>query len=179
MKKRGFYLIACLLMCLIMCACSARGKENLKIYIVDRTLIDDNMTSSEIVSLAYDRGRLAFDGNDIEGYQWSGHVVRLKDEAVPSLGSNSKEDGGSTIFKSKDTDIFILVINKTFIYYGGFEMGTTNPQTPLQPNIKDAGRYTFSINFDSKYAEFSDPRNSEYLYRFLSENEILVTKAQD
>lgn len=167
MSKRFLTLISLAL--LILCSCkSTFSPDQLKIYVLPRDALSDSMTDSEKVDVAENEGRLAFDGNDIEGYNWQTHTVTLYDTSVSSLGVVTAESGGSSIFKTDDTYAFVLVIDNKLIYVGGFTQGSKNASTPLQPQITDADGTSFKLTFDSKYAEYADNRNNKTLYNFLN-----------
>ena len=165
--------IILIILSLISCSCTSIKSSDLMFYVIVREAIHSDMSDSEIVDTVKSEGRLAFDGDDIEGYNWQNHVVKLHDESVPSLGYVTAESGGSTIFKTDDTYAFVLIIKNTLIYVGGFKQGSKNPNIPLQPSIRDIDNNTFSITFDSKYVEYADNRSDSKLYDFLSKQGLL------
>lgn len=167
MSKR--FLLLILLFTLVLCGCKVNyAPDQLKIYVLPRDSLSDSMTDSEKVAVAENEGRLAFDGNDIEGYNWQTHTVTLYDTSVSSLGVVTSESGGSSIFKTDDTYAFVLVIKNKLIYVGGFIQGSKNASTPLQPQISDVDGNSFSLTFDSKYAGYADNRSNKTLYSFLN-----------
>lgn len=153
---------------LTICGCSQDKKSDLAFYVIKRNNITASLSDREVVKVAKKSGRLAFDGEDIEGYNWQTHTVKLYESAVPSLGSVSAESGGSKIFKADDTYAFVLIIKNELIYLGGFKAGSKNPDIPLQPSIRDGEEYTFSIVFDAKYSTGPDNRSNNKLYDFLN-----------
>ena len=159
-------------------SCSKTEKSDLKFYVISRDMLSDSMSDSETVAAAVSDGRLAFDGDDIEGYNWQTHTVMLKEESVPSLGIISAESGGSAVFKTDDTYAFVLALNSELIYVGGFSNGIKNPAVPLQPSIEDNGRYSFKITYNAKYATSADPRSNVKLYNFLNGNGMLSSKSE-
>lgn len=161
-------LLPIFLILVLLSGCSGEASpEQLGFYVISRSSLSDSMADSEIVSLAKESGRLVFDGSDIEGYNWQTHTVTLYETSVPSRGVVTNESGGSAIFKTDDTQAFILTVNDTLIYVGGFTAGSKTPDIPLQPSISDNGNYSFKILFDAKYSTGSDNRNNKALYNFL------------
>lgn len=159
-------------------SCASLGAQDLKFYVISGKLLNESMSDSEIIKTAKSEGRLAFDGNDIVGYNWQTHTVMLREEAVTSVGTVTEQSGGSAIFKTDDTHAFVLVLGNTLIYTGGFKSGTKNPNVPLEPHIEDKTRYSFSIEFDSKYATGKDNRSNAKLYSFLESSGMLSSKTE-
>ncbi len=159
-----------------LCSCSAPQRQDLKIYVVSRAAVSGTMSDKEIVSAAKSAGRLAFDGDDIEGYNWQSHTVFIKEQSSPSVGIVTDESGGSAIFKTDDTYCFVMTLKNELVYFGGFSQGLKNTEIPLQPYITDAGRYSFTIEFDAKYAENGDCRGNKKLYGFLNKLGMLSSK---
>lgn len=177
MIKKSVVLVVLTAVLIMICSCHKTQKNDLMFYVINRESIQSNMSNSEIVSTVKAKGRLAFNGNDIEAYNWQNHVVKLYEEAVPSLGNVTNESGGSSIFKTDDTYAFVLIIKDTLIYVGGFKQGIKNPNPPLQPSIHDNERYSFCIEFDKKYSEHEDNRSNSTLYSFLNKHGLLSTKS--
>lgn len=174
--KKFTALLLTAIMLLTLCSCRALGAEDLKFYVISSEVISESMSDSEIIKAAEKDGRLAFDGNDITGYNWQTHTVMLREEAVTSVANVTEQSGGSAIFKTDDTHAFVLVLGNTLIYVGGFESGSKNPNVPLEPHIEDKTRYSFSISFNSKYATSKDPRSNAKLYSFLEASGMLSSK---
>ena len=175
MIKR-FLLILILLPTLLLSGCSKPKLTDLKFYVVNRQFLTQDLSDNQIISTAQKNGRLAFEGDNISGYNWETHTVTLKDCALTSYGAVTKESGGSAIFKVDDTFAFVIAINNKLIYYGGFIQGSKNPDVPLQPFIKDNDLKSFKIDFDNKYATQNDVRGSSQLYTFLNEMGLLSSK---
>ncbi len=156
-----------ILILLVSCSKTA-SPEDMQFYVLNRNLLTSDITDSETVKLAKNSGRLVFDGNDIEGYNWQTHTVNLYESSVTSVGVVTAESGGSAIFKTSDKYAFVLIIGDDLVYTGGFTSGTSTPDVPLQPSISDNGQYSFKILFDAKYASYSDNRDNIKLYNFLN-----------
>ncbi len=166
MKKIVFLLIGILTFSL--CGCSKMSESSLEIYVIEQTKLNSSLSDGETVKLVKQSGRLAFTGDDINGYNWETHTISIKKEAVPSHSTVTAESGGSAIFKVDDSYAYVIVLNKSLIYIGGFLHGSKNPSIPLQPCITDVDEYSFKITFDSKYATGADPRDNKSFYKFLS-----------
>ena len=176
MMKRLIIVSVIVSLLITLCSCAEATASDLKFYVLNRELLSDSMNSSEIIKTAKKEGRLAFDGEDIISYNWQNHTVNLTKDAVGSVSATTLQSGGSSIFKVDDSFAFVLIIGNKLIYTGGFTSGIKNPQIPLQPSIKDESRYSFSINFDSKYSEKKDNRQNKNLYNFLENQGLLTTK---
>ncbi len=174
---KRFSIIVFLTLIIFTCACSKQSKSDLKLYVIPRNDLSDSMSDKEKVKAITSLGRLAFDGNDIEGYNWASHTITLYESSVTSYGNITKESGGSSIFKTDDSYAFALIIKDKLIYIGGFEHGSKNPDIPLQPSIRDNDKYSFKIVFDAKYSKNSDNRSNNTLYNFLNSNGMLISKA--
>lgn len=175
MKKLIFLLIPIIVITIT--GCSKNKKNDLKFYIIERDRLSTSYSDNEIIKAVKNEGRLAYTGDDIEGYNWQTHTVTLKQDSISSLGAYNEEKGGSAIFKTDDTYVFVLLLKDKLIYYGGFEYGTKNPTPPIQPYIQDLNEQTFKILFDSKYAEGQkDNRSHKSLYAFLQDNALLSSK---
>lgn len=174
-KKFCYTLIAILLLSLI-CGCTSNTPDSLKFYVLSREYINEGMSDNKIVSTAKEHGRFVFDGSDISGYNWQSHTITLNEDSVPTIGTVTAEKGGSALFKVDDSYAFVLVLKNELVYVGGFNNGTKSPDIPLQPYIKDETRYSFSIQFDSKYSSTSDNRANTKLYNFLEYQGLLTTK---
>ena len=148
-------------------------KSSLEIYVIEQSKLDSALNDNETVKLVKKSGRLVFDGNDINGYNWETHTVTMKKEAVPSHSKVTTESGGSAIFKVNDSYAYMLILNNSLIYSGGFMYGSKNPSIPLQPSISDIDEYSFKITFDSKYSTGADPRDNKSLYKYLNEFGLL------
>ncbi len=172
---RKFFCSIFLILLILLSGCTKSSVSDLKIYILNRSELSDTLTEREIVNLSKTKGRLAFDGNDIKGYNWETQTVTLKDSSVTSLGVVTVEDGGSAIFKVDDTFAFALIIKNSLIYVGGFKNGTQNPDVPLQPYIIDNNKNSFKIVYDTKYSLESDNRLNQKLYSFLNKHNLLVS----
>ena len=178
MKRIFLVLICAFIIIPALGSCSEEQTDDLKFYIISRDILEDAVSDSEKISAVNAYGRLAFDGEDIEGYNWQTHTVFLKEESVASLGNVTEESGGSRIFKTDDTNAFVLMLKNNIIYFGGFHSGVKNPDVPLQPCIEDISRLSFKITFDVKYASFDDPRSAPKLYNFLNKQGLLSTKTE-
>lgn len=176
MKKYIFPIIVLLIISLS--GCGKSEKSDFKIYVVSRDFLTQDLSDAEIISTAKKNGRLAFDGNDIEGYNWETHTLTFKDNSVKSLGAVTKESGGSAIFKVDDTYAFVFSLNDKLIYNGGFAQGSKNPDIPLQPYISDKDTTSVKILFNSKYASGDDCRLSNKLYSFLNDCGLLSAKTE-
>lgn len=171
MKKISLLFVGILIISL--CGCSKISKSSLEIYVIEQSEIGDSLSETQIVKLVKQSGRLAFNGEDINGYNWETHTVTMKKESVSSHGAVTTESGGSAIFKVDDSYAYAFVLNNSLIYIGGFMHGSKNPAIPLQPCISDIDDYSFKITFDNKYATSSDPRNDKTFYSFLSDFGLL------
>lgn len=176
MKKYIFPIIVILLISLS--GCNKTDKSDFEIYVVSREFLTQDLSDAQIISTAKKNGRLAFDGSDIEGYNWETHTLTLKDNSVSSLGAVTAEGGGSAIFKVDDTYAFVFSLNDKLIYYGGFIQGSKNPAIPLQPYITDKDAVSVKILFDSKYASREDCRSSNQLYSFFNDCGLLSSKTE-
>lgn len=174
MKKITVLLL--LTVVILLTGCSKKDKSDLKFYVIERNFLTQDLSDNQIVSTTKNNGRLAFDGNDIEGYNWETHTVTLKNNSVTSHGAVTDETGGSAIFKVNDTYAFVIIIRNKLVYYGGFIQGSKNPSTPLQPFIEDKRLTSFKIDYNSKYAVNGDHRASNQLYSFLNKNGLLSSK---
>lgn len=166
MKKIIFLIISILIF--LLCGCSKLSESSLEIYVIEQTKLNSSLNDRETVKLIKQNGRLAFNGEDINGYNWETHTISLKNEAVPSHSTITSESGGSAIFKVDDSYAYAIVLNDALVYVGGFMHGSKNPSIPLQPSINDIDEYSFKITFDSKYATGADPRDNKSFYKFLS-----------
>ena len=176
--KKFFIVFATILACvLLLTSCSDNKITDLRFYVIERSKISNSMSDGEIVKASKNNGRLVFDGDDIDGYNWQNHTVRIKESSITSLGALTEEKGGSAIFKVDDTYAFVITIKDKLVYYGGFEHGTKNPSVPLQPYIQDIDRFSFKILFDSKYPDAGDSRSNESFYSFLNEFGLLSSKS--
>ncbi len=177
MIKRLISYFSLIVIVFTLSACTGTNQaSDLKFYVVNRSLLNDGMSDSQVIKTAKAEGRLVFDGEDIYGYNWQNHLITLSKDSVFSIGTTTKESGGSAIFKVDDSYAFVLVLKNKLIYTGGFVSGTKNPNVPLQPYIKDESKYSFSIKFDSKYADFEDNRQNSALYDFLKHQGLLSSK---
>lgn len=158
---------------ILLSACSSVKKSDLKMYVVKRSALPASLTGAQVVSAVEKEGRLAFDGDDIEGYNWQTHYVTLKPSAVPSLGRVTAESGGSAIFKVSDEYALVMTVGKRLVYVAGFKNGVKNPDVPLQPSVEDVDGTSFKITFDPRYATGEDPRSSSFLYSFLQDHGML------
>lgn len=169
MKKiLSFGLILCLLLGIFGCS----GQKGLEFYVVKGELLRGNESDRELLSLAKKQGRLAFTQEDLEGYLWAEHELRLK--AQPSLGSAGQ--GGSRIFQAEAGDCFLLVLHGKLLYSGGFYSPEGSAQVQISPFIKDTSSQSFSISFSSKYSEEEDPRGNKKLYDYLADCQLLASK---
>lgn len=178
MKKIFLFIASAVCAFILLTSCSRYEKGDLQFYVVRRSVISDSMSISEKVKTARAEGRLAFDGGDIDGYNWQTHTVFLKEDSAASVGVVTKESGGSAIFKTDDSYVFVLLLKNKLIYVGGFKNGVKNPDVPLQPCIEDSGRYSFKITYDGKYANTDDPRSDSRMYKFLSKQGLLSSKTE-
>ncbi len=174
MKKPLLFIVFLLIISLT--GCKNESKSDFKIYVVSRDLITQDLSENEIINVAKKSGRLAFDGDDIQGYNWETHTLTLKDNSVTSHGAVTAESGGSTIFKVDDTYAFIFSLNDKLIYYGGFMQGSKNPDIPLQPYMADKDTTSVKIEFDNKYADHKDNRSNTQLYSFFNKFGLLSSK---
>jgi len=170
--KKSIFLTLCILI-ISLCGCSKLSKSSLEIYVIKQSDLDTSWSDREIVKNVKEIGRLVFTGDDINGYNWETHTVTMKEESVSSHGAVTDENGGSAIFKVDDNYAYVIILDNSLIYTGGFLHGSKNPAIPLQPSISDIDKYSFKITFDSKYATGADPRNNKTLYSFLSDFGLL------
>lgn len=178
MKRLCLVIAFAMLITAALSSCSKQKPSDLKFYVIKRDELAETTTESEKIKAVDLYGRLAFDGDDIEGYNWQTHTVFLKSDSVLSLGTVTDESGGSRIFKTDDTYAFVLMLKNTIIYSGGFQNGIKNPDIPLQPSIEDSSAQSFKITFDSKYGGNVDPRSAQKLYDFLNKQGLLSTKTE-
>ena len=168
--------IILILIILLTTGCNKTDVSDLEFYVISREHLTQDLSDNQIVSSAQKNGRLAFNGSDIEGYNWETHTVTLKDNSVTSHGAVTAESGGSAIFKVDDTFAFVILINNKLVYCGGFIQGSKNPSIPLQPYIEDVESTVFKIGFDSKYSSDKDSRSNNQLYSFLNKTGLLSSK---
>ncbi len=176
MKKFIFPIIVILLITLG--GCTKTDKTDFKMYVVSRQFLTQDLSDVQIIAAAQKNGRLAFDGNDIDGYNWETHTLTFKNNSVTSLGAVTKESGGSAIFKTDDTFAFVFTLNNKLIYYGGFLQGSKNPDIPLQPYIEDKNTTSVKILFNAKYATREDCRSNSQLYSFFNDCGLLSSKTE-
>ena len=171
MKKYFNLFIFILIICLCFCGCSNYKKDNFKCYIFPSEKIISKMTDDDIVRLAQNEGRVAFNGSDIECYCWSDHILRLNEDSV--FGNGNKLASGCDVLKASDSDAFAFILNGKLLYYGGFrnEIGTAS--SFLSIYIQDADNNTVNIKYDEKYSP-SDNRQNKTFYKFLEKNSLLV-----
>lgn len=164
-----------LILCFLIGCFGCGGEKGLEFYVLQEGSLKGNESDRDLLALAKEEGRLAFTQEDLEGYHWADHEIRLK--AQPALGSVS--DGGSRIFQAKEGDRFLLVLHGRLLYSGGFYSGSSSAQVQISPFIKDTSFQSFSIAFSSKYSEGADPRASEKLYNYLAECQLLASKLNE
>lgn len=170
MKRLLLILITAVLL-FSLCACRSQ-RADLKFYVLSAEDVTENMSDSALLSLAKKKGRLAFTGEQVQGYLWAEHQVRLKDVDV----RGGAQDGGSRLFQTNAGDLFVLALGGRVIYTGGFEAGAGTVTPPRSPYITDIDETTFAICYDAKYTDCADPRGNERLYNFLTDRQLLVSR---
>ncbi|MBQ7934757.1 MAG: hypothetical protein IJ333_00165 [Clostridia bacterium] len=166
--KRFFALLTALLLLLSLSGCKAE-REDLQFYVLKEADIPQNAGNDALLQAAKSNGRLVFTGEDVAGWLWAEHTVRLKNVNV----KGSAKDGGSVLFQTKAEDLFLLTLGDRVLYSGGFEVGSEGIY------IQDAGDLDFKIGFQNAYGDLSDPRGSTVLYDFLIEHRLLVSELKE
>lgn len=168
--KRLISVIAVAVLLLTLTGCK-KSKEDLKFYVVPGEAVTASMGDDAILSVAKMKGRVAFTGNDIAGWLWEDHQVQLQNVVV----KGGKGDGGSALFQAKAQDYFVLTVGGRLIYAGGFAPAESTVKAGRNPYIQDGTNNTFYLLCDRKYAAGQDPRANEYLYEFLTDQQLLVS----
>ena len=163
--KRFFAIMAALVLLLGLSACKAQ-REDLMFYVLKEADVPQNAGTDTLLRAAKTKGRLVFTGEDVEGWLWAEHTVRLKSVNV----KGSAADGGSVLFQTKAKDVFLLVLGNRVLYTGSFEAEKQGVY------IQDAGDLDFKIGFQNAYGDLTDPRGSTALYDFLIEQQLLVSE---
>ena len=171
--KRFFLGLLALLLLLSLCGCKKSAGE-LKFYVLSAGDLKESMSDSDLLALAKSKGRLAFTDEQLSGWRWAEHEVKLKDPEV----RGGARDGGSRLFQAGPQDLFVLALGGQLIYVGGFTAGSGTVTPTRSPYIADLDDSTFAIRFDSKYTDRSDPRGNERLYSFLTDRQLLVSRFQ-
>lgn len=162
--------IALILCCLLaLCAC---GKEELALYILPGEQVGENLSATELGSHAKKQGRLALKGEDFAGVDWEQQRFALRPEAVASVSTVTAESGGSSLLKTTDKDVFVWVLGGKALYYGGFKMGISNPDTPKDMRLSDKERYMFSIDHISG----KDRRFDKNLYKWFYNHGLIKSE---
>lgn len=168
-------LILALILCLAVGLFGCGGQKGLEFYVLTASSLEGYESDAQLLSLAKKEGRLVFTHEDIEGYLWAEHELRLK--AQPALGSAA--DGGSRIFQAAAGDRFLLVLHGKVLYSGGFAASSGSVSVQSGPFIRDTSSQSFCIAFSSKYSEGSDPRGDQRLYDYLTDCQLLSSKLNE
>lgn len=171
--KKGMMIALLLTLLLSLCGCS--GAESMQFYVIPEGVIRGGESDAQLLRLAKEEGRLAFTEEQIEGYLWTDHEIRLKER--PILGSAS--DGGSRIFRAESGDCFLLVLDSAVLYRGGFMPSSGDATVQDGPYITDTSFQSFRIAFSSKYSEGEDPRGDQQLYDYLVDHQLLSSKLNE
>lgn len=164
-------IIACLVLLVLLmglCGCKATG-ENLKFYVIKEADVIDGMGTDALLQTAKTKGRLAFTAEDLEGWLWAEHTVRLKEVKV----KGSAAGGGSVLFQSEKGDRFLVTLNGRVLIQGGFDPKDAGAY------IVDAGERDFKIGFEDPYQELTDPRGNGKLYNYLIDLQLLVSEFKE
>ena len=172
MKRIGCLALTVLLL-LVMTGCK-KTKEDLKFYIVDGDAVSVGMADGAVLNTARREGRVAFTGEDLAGWSWEEQRVQLADVSV--VGGS--RDGGSRLFQADADDCFVLAIGNRVIYTGSFAPDSGSVRAVRNPYIQDGEGDTFYLLCDRKYAEGEDPRINGYLYKYLTDRQLLVSEIQ-
>lgn len=167
MKKIISLLVLLALLCSL-CGCKATGGD-LKFYVIKAADVTDGMGNDALLQTAKTKGRLAFTGEELEGWLWAEHTVRLKEVKV----KGSAAGGGSVLFQTEKEDLFLVTLNGRVLIRGGFDPKAAGAY------IVDAGERDFKIGFEDPYEELSDPRGNEKLYNYLIDLQLLVSEFKD
>lgn len=168
--KRLIGIIAAAVLLLTLSGCK-KTKEDLKFYVVPGEAVTASMGNDAILATAKAKGRVAFTGKDIAGWLWEDHRVQLQNVAV----KGGKGEGGSPLFQAEAQDCFVLTVGNRLIYAGGFAPAESAVKAGRSPYIQDGQNNTFYLLCDRKEANGKDPRANEYLYAFLTEQQLLVS----
>ena len=154
-----FLMIALLLFSL--CGCRAKA-EDLTFYVLKK----EDVPSSErmLLSAAKEKGRTVFTGEELEGWLWAEHKIRLKNVNVKNTASQ-----GSALFQTDADDVFVLALGNKVLYEGGFD------ETAGGIYIRDAGERDFQILFSPSFGK-EDLRSNTALYDFLVDQQLLVSQ---
>lgn len=161
MKRFIAFLLAALLL-LSLAGCKAE-RGDLVFYVLKEA--DVPAAESALLPAARKKGRAAFTGEELEGWLWSTHTVRLKNVNVKNTAAD-----GSALFQTESTDVFVLVLGNEVLYRGGFS------ESGAGVYIRDAGERDFELCFSDPFGEGEDPRGNTALYDFLVNQQLLVSE---
>ena len=168
MMKKIMAFGAVLVLLLTFCGCKAK-EEHLKFYVIKAADVTADMGTDALLHTAKTEGRLAFTGEDLEGWLWADHTVRLKEVKV----KGSAAGDGSVLFQTKKEDLFLVTLNGRVLMSGGFDPKADGVY------ITDAGERDFKIGFENLYNDLEDPRGNERLYNYLIDLQLLVSEFKD
>lgn len=160
MKRIVVWMMA-FVMLLPLTGCKANA-EDLVFYVLKKEEVP--VAESALLSAAKEKGRAVFTGEDLEGWLWSTHTVRLKQVNVKNTAA-----GGSALFQSEKDDVFVLVLGNQVLYSGGFDEDAEGLC------LRDAGERDFELVFSDSFGDSKDPRGNTALYDFLIEQQLLVS----
>ena len=170
MKKRMAILLILLVFIISGSGCSAR-KDDLKFYVLSGSEVSEKMSDDALFALAKKKGRIAFSGEDLAGWLWTEQKVQLLPPNV--IGESGR--GGSVLFQTTGEDYFLITLRGKVVYSGGFVRAQSDSRPPRNPYIRDTGEGSvFEICFDARFGG-EDPRNQARLYRFLADQQLLVS----
>lgn len=172
MKKLALLMI---LLVLLSALCGCSGQERLEFYVVEGEALTGGESDAQLLAIAKKSGRLVFTEEQMEGYLWAEHTIRLKEPPV----RGSATDGGSRLFQAEPQDRFLLVLGGRVLYWGGFAAGSASAATQISPYILDQGAQSFTIAYSSKYSEGEDPRGNQRLYSHLTNRQLLSSKLNE
>ena len=166
--KKFFSLLVLAGLLFTLCSCKAKG-DDLKFYVVKQEDVVKNAGADALLHTAKTKGRLAFSAEDLEGWLWTEHTVRLKEVKV----KGSAAGGGSVLFQTKKEDLFLVTLKGRVLMTGTFDPEAGGVY------ITDQGDRDFVLGFYDPFSEQKDPRASEKLYDYLVKMQLLVSELKD
>lgn len=151
-----------------LCSCKAKG-DDLKFYVIKNEDMVKNAGADAMLHTAKTKGRLAFCANDLEGWLWAEHTVRLKEVKV----KGSAAGGGSVLFQTKKEDFFLVTLKGRILMTGTFD------PTAGGVYITDQGDRDFALGFYDPFSEHQDSRANQKLYDYLTQMQLLVSELKD
>lgn len=115
-----------------------------------------------------------FTGKDILSYEWDTHTIIFDDEFLPSpkddeIDNDDFLSGGSKILRIYYPDQFAFYLDGEELYRGFIKPQAYISFMPTGPMISDSDKGIVIKNLDNS----KDLRDSEKLYEFLKEYELL------